>query len=380
METSPKIPLLIPKLPTFDKIVPYLKKIDENHWYTNWGPLTRELESKLAAHFKVAADHLVVVVNGTEALVLGLLSLERPKTARYCLLPSWTFAATPLAAVHAGLIPVFVDIGESQWMITPRIVKEAMAQLKIQKKQIHSVMAVSPFGSPVDMGEWAQFQEETGVPVLIDAAASFDAFSKSDIFYPSTIPVMLSLHATKAFGMGEGAVLFSKDAAFIKRVHLMTNFGFGGARESLVLGKNGKISEYGSAVGLAELEGWPEKRSRWDECTKAYLASREPLEKLGIEFMPGYGEGWISSYCNVIFKSEAQKQKAREGLAARNIDAREWWGRGCHTHPALSAYPKTSLEETSVLSSRVIGLPFYVDLTPDQIVHVVEVLGKVLKD
>jgi len=371
MNPKPKIPLLVPRLPVFDRIAPYFRQIDQNHWYTNGGPLLKELEKRLAGHFEVPAENLVVMANGTEALTIGLLCLERPRGARYCLLPSWTFAATPLSAVHAGLTPVFVDADPGQWMITPETVRKAISELNLRPGEIHSVMAVSPFGAPVKMTGWAAFQEETGIPVLVDAAASFDALANSEAFRPSAIPVMVSLHATKSFGIGEGAFLLSKNADFILKARKMINFGFWGGHEALVAGKNGKLSEYGCAVGHAELDGWPEKREAWRKSTEGYLAFRKVFEEWGISFMPGYGEGWISSYCNVAFDSEKSKEAARQTLSSAGIEVREWWGKGCHGHPALKHYPQAGLDETRRLAQSVLALPFYVGMTQEQLDQIV---------
>jgi len=43
MSDAYKIPLLIPDLPSADELLPYLRRIDENKRYTNFGPLVREL-------------------------------------------------------------------------------------------------------------------------------------------------------------------------------------------------------------------------------------------------------------------------------------------------------------------------------------------------
>ena len=34
-----RIPLLVPRMPLADTLVPYLRQIDQNRWYTNFGPL-----------------------------------------------------------------------------------------------------------------------------------------------------------------------------------------------------------------------------------------------------------------------------------------------------------------------------------------------------
>ncbi len=52
---SLRIPLMIPELPTLEVLTPYLRRIDQNRWYSNFGPLSRELEERLAATFNARA-------------------------------------------------------------------------------------------------------------------------------------------------------------------------------------------------------------------------------------------------------------------------------------------------------------------------------------
>ena len=68
---------------------------------------------------------------------------------------------------------------------------------------------------------------------------------------------MLSLHATKVFGVGEGGLVLCRNAELIQRCGQVMNFGFLGSREAQVAGFNGKLSEYHAAIGLAALDPWP---------------------------------------------------------------------------------------------------------------------------
>ena len=47
------IPLMRPRLPDAERLLPYLREIDANRWYTNFGPLEQRLTARLAAHFGV---------------------------------------------------------------------------------------------------------------------------------------------------------------------------------------------------------------------------------------------------------------------------------------------------------------------------------------
>ena len=86
-------------------------------------------------------------------------------------MPSFTFAATPHAAVSAGLEPYFLDVDPGTWALDPRKLLSLLPELDAP---IAAVVPVAPFGAAVDVEAWDEFQDATGIPVVIDAAAGFD--------------------------------------------------------------------------------------------------------------------------------------------------------------------------------------------------------------
>ena len=64
--------------------------------------------------------------------------------------------------------------------------------------------------------------------------------------------------------------LVSVDTDLVTRVGMALNFGFYGSREARAAGMNGKMSEYNAAVGLAELDGWAQKRQPIQAVGNAY--------------------------------------------------------------------------------------------------------------
>ena len=367
-----KIPVLKPLLPSNSQLIKYLEEIDQNRWYTNFGPLTQRFEKRLASLFMVEPTNVVTISNGTDALAIGLKSFNCNSRKKYCIMPSWTFSATPSAAMMAGLEPIFCDVEKTNWTVNSELVYKTIKELNLNIDEIHSVIPVAPFGMPLNVKEWESFRSKTGIEVLIDAAASFDTVSQQENLKDSVIPVMISLHATKVFGVGEGAVLVSSDQAYILEVRKRTNFGFWGSREAQVCGMNAKLSEYTSAVGLAELDRWHEKRHAWELCTKSYLFHEEELNKNGINFIHGFGQGWISSYGNIILKSEELKTVVSNNLKKNGVDFRDWWGGGAHLQKAFNHCRHGELVNTSSLSSHSLGLPFYTDLRSVEIKYIVD--------
>ena len=257
-----------PRLPSAERLGPYLKSIDSSRIYSNFGPLALALEDRLAAHFGLAVGEVSTVANATLGLMLALAVQEaRPRTL--CLLPAWTFVASAHAAVMAGLTPYFVDVNRETWALEPEQIGDAIAHAP---GPVGAVMAVAPFGQPVDIEAWDRFRARTGLPVVIDAAGAFDSITVGET------PAVVSLHATKVFGVGEGGFVVSNDREIIRGIRARANFGFEGTREATVPAVNAKLSEYHAAVGLAALDEWADTRSEWMAVAQLYRAALPEFE------------------------------------------------------------------------------------------------------
>lgn len=360
------IPVARPLLPHAATLLPYLERIDANRIYANQGPLVRSLQDRLAAHFSLPGGTIATVANATVGLSLALSALGvQPGTL--CLMPAWTFAASAHAAVTAGLKPYFLDIDPQTWALTPSAALAAIDRLGAHR--IGAVMPVAPFGSPIDTGAWDVFHERTRIPVVIDAAAGFDTAK------PTLVPTVVSLHATKVLGAGEGGFILSRDPSLIVEVHRRANFGFWGAREARVLATNGKMSEYAAAVALAGLDRWPETRASWIGVAQAYRKALAGCPD--ITPMPGLGN-YATSTCVVhLDPAFGDVAAVAMDLASMGIATRNWWSRGLQAEAAFLDCPRENLPLTEKLGARTLGLPCSVDLSRRDVARVCTALLRV---
>lgn len=354
---SLQIPVLRPRLPSADALLPYLGRMDKARIYSNFGPLVIELERRLASRLGVTPPCIVTAANATLLLTAALLA-QSPRPGALCVMPAWTFVASPLAAVAAGLTPYFVDVSPEDWLLKPEAVALAVPGIA---GDVGAVMPVAAFGQPIDVAAWDAFRSSTGIAVVIDSAAGFDAAGACKV------PNVVSLHATKALGAGEGGFLASADEDLVQAVRSYLSFGFAGSREAQVLGFNGKLSEYHAAVGLAALDEWSETR-------QALVARAAAYEKAfrganAIRLQPGFGEGWIANTLTVELPERTGDRIAKR-LAESGIDTRHWWGRGAHVHKVTMNFPRGALPVTEALATSTLGLPFYVDMPFEDIERV----------
>jgi dTDP-4-amino-4,6-dideoxygalactose transaminase len=355
------IPVLRPWLPPQEQLAPYLKAIDRSRVYSNFGPHACAFEARLASHYGLENEAITTVANATLGLALALMA-QNAAPGSLCVMPAWTFTACANAAILAGMTPFFVDVDPATWALEPRLIEKEIARAPAK---VGAVMVVAPFGRPIDYSVWDDFKSGSGLAVVIDAAAAFDSLQVGET------PAVVSLHATKVLGVGEGGFVACRNAAIVHSVRQRSNFGFEDSRTAATLGMNAKFSEYHAAVGLAALDAWPQTREGWSAAGHVYRTELGRSNRIRLQ--PGFGEDWISSTC-VVTVEEGASVRMREALAAAGIETRLWWGRGAHSHPAAAHFPRMQVPVTEHLARATFGVPFYRDIEPDKIRHVAAML------
>jgi len=348
------IELFRPSVPPIEKYLPYIKKVDENRMYSNFGPMQSAFKERLANLYGMKAEQLELFSSGTIALIAALHALRSPQRP-FCLLPSWTFVATVHAAVAAGLEPIFVDVDAQSMQVTQAELSALPPQIL---EQASVALLVAPFGAALNLDGIDQLSKKFGFSVLCDCAASFESV-RTPLF-----PTVISLHATKMFGIGEGGLLLCRDETLIQKTHTYINFGFEGGRQAKCSGINGKLSEFHAAVGMGGLDAWAESRDLYYSRAKIYL---DASEKLDIKFQSGWGREWLSSTCVIQLPSPEAKLQAVSQLNQASIQCRDWWNQGCHRELAFSGVlTPIGLKNTEYFAETTLGIPFFRDINANQ--------------
>ena len=345
------IRVAVPKMPRLTDLTPYLLRIEQSDIYSNNGPLKMELEEVLADMFNLSPDKIAVCSNGTLGLT-GLIKTSGIHPEHKIVIPSWTFAATPISVTQAGFTPIFADVNLSTW---------SMKEEYLYSGSIY----VSPFGYPVCLPEIESGLNHENQTLIIDAAASLPNYKYFNLTSKNRFAIMLSLHATKLIGAGEGGIVISNDVEWIKAFKKWTNFGFAGSRESVVEGSNAKMSEYSAAVALASIKIYHKNYEAFRNLTnKCHLGTT----KLNFNTHPAMSMGYVSPYWIVKLNQSEQKSRLISELSKLEIEWRDWWSSGCHSMKTFLNIEKLGdLDNTKTLSELTIGLPFHHKLEEDDL-------------
>ena len=363
------IPVLKPSLPSAEELLPYLKSIDNSRQYTNFGPLVKMFEERICSfHEKMFKEQVFVtaVSSGTVALTLSLQALNLPQSSLVAI-PALTFVATANAVLNAGHIPVVLDVDPKNWMLTPQYFDHVMKH-EMDSQRIKAVVPVCTFGMRQDLQGWKDVISLHGVRVVIDAAGAIGSQKASP-----EIPIVISLHATKALSCGEGGLVLSGDRSFIEQIKALSNFGAG--FDNMNGGTNAKLSEYAAAVGNADLDRFERIAEARRRLSSKYVSALSDIGFTRNSFQHG-SEVFAPALFNVLLEDEKRRLLVERAMRMQNIMSKRWYLPLIHNIQRFSSVKTpVSLSSAEDLEHRIIGLPFYLDLSDAELQQVVEVLA-----
>lgn len=356
------IPVTKPFLPPQDEYNKFLDGIWKRQWLTNMGPLSSQLELSLKDFLKV--NHLLFVTNGTTAIQIAIKALAI--TGEVITTP-FSFVATTSSIVWEGCTPVFVDIDKETLCIDPAKIEEAITD------KTQAILATHVYGNPCDVELIDKIAKKHNLKVIYDAAHAFGVeINEKSIFEYGDISTC-SLHATKLYHTVEGGLIITKDSDLLKKIAYIRNFGISGFDTFSELGINGKNSEFHAAMGLTNLnyiEKIHQKRkqlaNRYDEKLKNVKAIKQIWNIYATE---NY------AYYPIILESEELLLKLKETLDLNEIFTRRYFYPSLST--ALPYINKVEMPITDDIAKRVLCLPFYYDLTIEEIDYIARTILRI---
>ncbi|EHS57678.1 DegT/DnrJ/EryC1/StrS family aminotransferase [Paenibacillus sp. Aloe-11] len=373
------IPFLRPNLVKKERFISNFEKIEETRIYSNYGPLNNLFEERVIAQMFDGIGSAVTVHNATVGLILAISQSKRPQ-GKYAVMPSFTFAATPLAAEWCGLEPYFLDIEPENWQMN----REQLEQtVKLLGDEIAVIVPYATFGTAIDLSIYNKLQEQ-GIPVVIDAAASFGTITPEEATHFGKGfggAVVFSFHATKSFGIGEGGLVYSLDQDLIKRIRQAGNFGFSSSRESVTQGLNSKISEYTAAIALATLDHFKAVRENRRTIYEYYLQEllQADLLERGWSLQKVQGSV-VHQFIPILSPDAHTNQEVVKLLASNSIEARTYFSPACHQQKQFQSYTRSTLHVTEHITKHIVSLPLWEELDEIIVRRIVNVLGSLEKE
>lgn len=306
------IALNSPLKPDLKKLHKYLEQVNENGWYTNFGPLHEELTGKLEEYLGV--KNLLLVSNGTLALQVAARTLG----TNSILTTPFSFVATVSAFKWQRDEVAFTDIDRNSYNLCPQAVEQAYAK----GSKADTIVATHVYGNPCDVEGFEQLSQKKQVKTIYDAAHAFGIKIKDNSVLNYGDASILSFHATKVFHTIEGGAIVFKDSTYVEKAKRIINFGIDEGYGVVSNGLNAKLNEYQAAVGLVNLEIIDDVLAHRAELFHNY---REDLKDL-VELPEWHDNANTNgAYMPICLKNKVELDKATQILEENNIQSRHYF-------------------------------------------------------
>ena len=353
-------------MPPIEEYIEQIRGLWDTRWLTNRGALYGELTEKLKDY--LAADNLLLFNNGHMALELGIQALGLQGEV---VTTPFTFASTTQAIVRNGLTPVFCDIDPVRFTIDPSKIESLIT------KRTSAIVAVHVYGMPCDTVAIEDIAARYGLKVIYDAAHTFGTKWHGKGIAKYGDYSMFSFHATKVFHTIEGGGAVFRDTDLVEKLDHLLDFGLiPGGKDADQIGTNAKLSEFHCAMGLCNLlhiDGEIAKRrivsQRYDKHLQAIK---------GLRLLPDLsGLTRNYAYYPVVFLDEFGKTRdeVADNLRRNGINARAYFSpltSAMSCYDGMFARGATPIAEDT--AKRVLCLPLFADMRPDEIDTVCDVL------
>ena len=265
----------------------------------NSGKLREQFEATFAKDCGV--KHCFAVANGTVSLELLLRGFGIGRGDEV-ILPPYTFIATLSSIVFAGATPVFADIDESNYLISPASVEE-----KITDKT-RAIVAVAVGGCPPDLDALEAIAHRYCVKLIVDAAQGVGAEWKGKNICAYGDAASISCQNSKNLTSGEGGIITTNDDALANKLELMLAGGIEDGKYVSVA-QDHRITELQASILLSQYSKLAREVVLRDK-NAAYLAGR--LKGLGFVEHLAYDERITTHAYHLFlmrFKKDALAQK-----------------------------------------------------------------------
>lgn len=356
--------------------------------YLTQGKYTRQFEEMFAK--SIGVRHAVAVNSATAALeiILRALGIEGASV----IVPTNTFLATALAAMHAGNRIIFADSDPKTLCLDAQDVERRIAPDTRAVTLVHIGGIVTP--------AWEALKavcDRRGLALIEDCAHAHGSASRGAAAGTLGVAGAFSFFPTKVLTTGEGGIITTNDTALYEAAQMIRNQGKNPSMGNRIseMGHNFRMNEMTALTGVAQMRSAEAIYAERREIARFYdtaLAGIKGIE--AVRLAPGVESGYYKyiAYLDPKIDRATVKKTMREEFGVSLTG--EVYADLCHTEPIWDRYdywgrrrkeaePRGQGPErqgpfpgAERISRHHICLPVYPGLTKEERQHVVESLAR----
>ncbi|MGV6860627.1 MAG: LegC family aminotransferase [Putridiphycobacter sp.] len=312
------------------------------------------------------AKHVVALVNGTNALHLGLV-LAGVEENDEVITQALTFIATANAISYAKAIPHFVDVDIETMGMSPTKLDQYLSEITeikagvcYNKKTGNKIKACIPmhtFGLPLHIDELAKVCQKYHLTLIEDAAESLGSTYNSK--HTGTFGEMgtFSFNGNKTVTSGGGGALVTNNEALAKRAkHLSTQAKIPHSWEYThdAIGYNYRMPNINAALACAQLEQLGQYILNKRELSDLYNDFFKNDDRISLvrEIPKAKSNYWLNA---IILKDKSKRDEFLKETNANGIMTRPIWTL-MNKLEMFKDCPKGDLTNSEWLEDRVVNI------------------------
>jgi dTDP-4-amino-4,6-dideoxygalactose transaminase len=345
------------------------------------GRFTKACEKLLQDRFGI--PRVLLTPSCTAALEMAAMLCDL-KPGDEVIMPSWTFVSTASAVVRQGARPVFIDVRRDTLNIDESLIEDAITP------RTRAIFVVHYAGIACQMDRIMDLARRHDLIVVGDAAQGVNSYFGRRAVGSISHLACYSFHETKNYLCGEGGALCINDERFVERAEIIHDKGtdrqkfFRGEVDKYTwvdIGSSYVLSEICAAFLCGQLEMLDEIAARRREIYQHYVRLLRPLEDRRLLRLPRVPADCQPNYhmLYVLLPTGRLRDELLTHLNSRGIHAVFHYV-PLHTSPMgrRLGYRQGNLRVTEDIATRLVRLPMYYEITPEEQRTVAEAIADLL--
>lgn len=326
------------------------------------GPQVAEFERRFAQ--LCGTNYAVGINSGTDALVFALKALGIGPGDEVITAPN-SFVASTGCIRLLGANVVFVDVGDD-YNLDPKRLSAAITP------RTKAILPVHLTGRPCDMAPILELADSHGLHVVEDCAQAVLAEYHSKKVGSFGAVGCFSLHPLKTLNAcGDGGMLTTDDVELYEQFLLMRNLGLKTRDNCVMWATNSRLDTLQAAILLVKLN----YLEQWTAGRRQNAARyRERLQSIAqIQLPPAERLGEVGVYHTFVIQAE-RRDELKAFLGERGIGTNVHYPTPIHLSEAGKelGYPMGSFPVAEAQAKKILSLPIYPELSPENIDFVCE--------
>lgn len=338
----------------------WARVLDSSH--VVMGPEHAAFEAELAA--LVGATHAVGVGSGTDALEL-MLRATMPPGREIVVTAANCGGYTTTAARRAGFTVRYVDIDADTHCVDPK------ALVDVLDDSVGVVVVTHLYGRAADVAAVRSVCEPLGIRVVEDCAQAIGARTPEGPVGSQAAAAAFSFYPTKNLGaLGDGGAVTTSSDDIADRLRSLRQYGWSDKyRIGSDGGRNSRLDEVQASVLRVRMP----LLAAQNETRRGIIQRYAEAATGPVRVLPAIGAGHVGHLAVVVVDD---RDRFRRHLDAHFVRSDVHYPVPDHAQTAFEGeYTGVSLPVTEAMAERIVSLPCFAEMTPDEVDRVCDALA-----